>query len=310
MSNLDEQRVQQSAQRSSVDLGRPTRYSEAINRYLDMAGHRVGEPVPSAPAAERPTANPEATTGVVVVGVDDTPASCVALDHAAIEAEVHGWELRILHVQHIGALRRSSHDAGVRLLERLTDRVRAYWPSLVVTSRLATGSAPALLLADARNADLVVVGHQHGAAGTAIGLSVAERVATLHAGTVMIVRAPGWPPGPEFGGRPIVVGVDQGGARTPAVEFALQEARQRGCDVVVLHAGRTVVAVDQTHTDDEVRVRRLDVAADAADALVDFSGEAAAVVLGRRHSGIPIALLGSVSRAVVQHAHCPIFLVG
>jgi nucleotide-binding universal stress UspA family protein len=32
------------------------------------------------------------------------------------------------------------------------------------------------------------------------------------------------------------------------------------------------------------------------------------VVLG--HSGLTGALLGSVSRAVLQHAYCPVFLVG
>jgi nucleotide-binding universal stress UspA family protein len=216
----------------------------------------------------------------------------------------------MLHAQRIGVLHRAAHDAGVDLLERLTDRVRACSPSVAVTGRLAAGSASALLLAEARNADLVVVGHRHGAAGTAVGLSVAERVATSHTGTVMIVRVPGWPPGPEFGARPVVVGVERVGSPSPAVEFALRQARLRGCDLVVLHADKTATAADQTETDGGVRVRRLTVAADPADALVDFSGEAAAVVLGRRPLGVPIALLGSVSRAAVQHAHCPVFLVG
>jgi nucleotide-binding universal stress UspA family protein len=41
------------------------------------------------------------------------------------------------------------------------------------------------------------------------------------------------------------------------------------------------------------------------------STRAAALVVGRRGPGsMPAALLGSVSRAVVQHAHCPVFLVG
>jgi nucleotide-binding universal stress UspA family protein len=290
-----------------VDLRPPTRYSQAINRYLDISSYRSGQTGPSADVAEL---SPDAATGVVVVGVDDTPASYIAVDHAAIEADLHGWELRMLHVQHVGTLHRKAHDAGLQLIERLTERVRACSPSLTVTSRVAAGSTPALLLADARSADLVVVGHRHGAAGTAIGLSIAERVATLHSGAVMIVRVPGWPPGPEFGKRPVVVGVDQVGSRSAAVEFALREARLRGCDLVVLHAGKAVPADDRMQTDGGVRVRQLSVAAAPADALVDFSNEAAAVVLGRRPSGLPVALLGSVSRAVVQRAHCPVFLVG
>jgi nucleotide-binding universal stress UspA family protein len=68
-------------------------------------------------------AAPVSTSTGVVVGVDDTPSSHIAVDHAAIEAELRGWDLRIVHVQHPG-------DMGAHLLERLPDRVRGCgrWP--------------------------------------------------------------------------------------------------------------------------------------------------------------------------------------
>jgi nucleotide-binding universal stress UspA family protein len=58
-------------------------------------------------------------------------------------------------------------------------------------------------------------------------------------------------------------------------------------------------------------VRRQTVAGDPATALIDASNHAAALVVGRHGpGGIPPGLLGSVSRSVVQRAHCPVFLVG
>jgi nucleotide-binding universal stress UspA family protein len=50
--------------------------------------------------------------------------------------------------------------------------------------------------------------------------------------------------------------------------------------------------------------------ADSATALTDFSHRAAAMVVGRRgFGGHPVTMLGSVSRAMVKHAGCPVFLV-
>jgi len=133
MSDLDSYRTQQDAHRGRTAQAVPTRNSEAINRYLGATGYRLDEPDLPATTADRPVP-PAATTTGVLVGVDDTPTSYTAVDHAAIEAELRGWDLRIVHVQHPGGLRPSSRDAGARLLERLTDRVHAYSPSVPVTS--------------------------------------------------------------------------------------------------------------------------------------------------------------------------------
>jgi nucleotide-binding universal stress UspA family protein len=55
-------------------------------------------------------------------------------------------------------------------------------------------------------------------------------------------------------------------------------------------------------------VHHRDVAGDPAAALIEASNKSAAVVLGRGDA--PAAALGSVCRALVQHAYCPVFLVG
>jgi nucleotide-binding universal stress UspA family protein len=171
MGDLDSYRTQQDARRDGAVQVTPTRFGEAINRYLGAVGYRLDEPVPAAAATGRPAARAAVAAGVVV-GVDDTPASYTAVDHAAIEAGLRGWDLRIVHVQHPGGLRPSSRDAGARLLERLTDRVHAYSPSVPVSCRLMVGTAAQLLLHHAGNAGLVVVGHRHSTVGATFGLSV------------------------------------------------------------------------------------------------------------------------------------------
>ena len=306
MSDLDRYRTEQDAHRGRTVREAPTRYGDAVNRYLGAVAYRLDEPTLAA-VSDRPAVPAAAGIGVVV-GVDDTPTSYTAVDHAAIEAELRGWDLRIVHVQHPGGLRSPSRVAGARLLERLTDRVHAYSPSVPVTCRLAVGSAAQLLLSDAGNAGLVVVGHRHSAVGATFGLSVGDRVAAHHTGAVLVVRVPGWPPGPEFGRRPIVVGADR--ADSPAVRFALEEARVRGCDLVMLRAGQGLPPAPRPDLVGGVRVYHTDVSADAVSALIDASSDAAAVVVGRRAGGLAGTSVGSVSRALVQRAHCPVFLVG
>jgi nucleotide-binding universal stress UspA family protein len=300
MSDIEKLRMESEIRHEAAERGHTTRYGEAINRYLGVAGYRPDE----RPVRTTPSKGILAKTGVVLVGVDDSPASYTAVDHAAIEAELRGWDLRILHVQRPHA----DQDAGVRLLERLTDRVHACAPTVAATSRLGVGSAASLLLVEGRKADLVVVGHRHGTAGAMLGVNVGDRVAADHTGVVLVVRIPGWPPRPGFGSRPIVVGVD--GDDSPAVGFAHAEARLRGCDLVLLHAAK-VARSGSVDTVGGVLMHRRFVAGDPATALIEASDEAAALVVGRRGvAGVPAGILGSVSRSLVKRAYCPIFLAG
>ncbi|GAA0505103.1 hypothetical protein Ade02nite_71250 [Paractinoplanes deccanensis] len=269
---------------------RATRHSEAVDRYLSVATYRSAEP-------HRPAAT-TTRTGLVLVGADETPASYTAVDHAAIEAELRGWHLRILHAQRTAGLHRPTRDDGARLLERLIDRVHAYSPTVPVTSRMMVGSPAAHLLAEARAAGLVVVGHRHGTAGTMFGASVADHVATGHTGTVLVVRIPGWPPGPKFGERPIVVGMDAEGG--PAVAFARREAALRGSDLVLVHADRTPRVESVTVVDGVTTYERF-TAGDPAHALVVASRDAAALVVRRA---------APECRTLLQRAYCPVFVVG
>jgi nucleotide-binding universal stress UspA family protein len=240
--------------------------------------------------------------------VDDDPISYIAVDHAAIEAELHGWALRIVHVQRGG-----KDDAGERLLRRLTDRVHASAPSTPVTGRLLVGSDPAQqLLAEAADAALLVVGHRHGATATAFGRSVADRVGRQHSRPVLVVRMPGWPVGPDWGTRPIVVAVDDSAPSRAAVEYALAEAKVRGCDVTVLHlAGDGTNIAHRLDTRSAVPVHHKIISGDPVTALIEASDKAAAVVIARHgHGAVPGHLLTAASHVLPHRAHCPVFQVG
>ncbi|GAA0504809.1 universal stress protein [Paractinoplanes deccanensis] len=281
-----------------------TRFGEAINRYLGA----VGYPDPYAPAP-RPAAHaaPAApSTGLIVAGADETPAGFVAVDHAAVEAELRGWALRIVNVRRPGA-----GDAGARLLDRLSERVRTGSPAVAVTTRLVIGPDPArALLAEAGEAGLVVVGHRHGATATTFGRSVADRVARQHAGPVLLVRMPA---GSAWPARPLIVGVDGSPPARASLEFALAEARVRGCEVVVLHVvGDGSDLARRLDTRSPVPVHHKIIQGDPLAELIEASGRAAAVVIGRHHHGVllPGTALSAAAHLLPQRALCPVFMVG
>ncbi|MEV0900473.1 universal stress protein [Actinoplanes sp. NPDC049802] len=240
---------------------------------------------------------PRTGPGAVLAGVDETPISCIAVDHAAIEAELRGWPLRLVNVRGTG-----SDGAGAHLLQRLTDRVHASAPSTPVTSRIVLGEDPARgLLAEAVGAGLVVVGHRHGITSTTLGRSVADRIGRMHSGPVLVVRMPGWPAGPEYGTRPIVVAADDTPPARAAVDFALGEAQARGCDVTLLHISGGSELAYRRDVQAGVSVHHRVVEGDPVLALVEASGTAAAVVVTRT---------GPAAYVLPQRALCPVFLVG
>ena len=143
----------------------------------------------------------------------------------------------------------------------------------------------------------------------------------------------------------IVVGVDGSAASREALRWAAQEADLRGARLVAIHAWAFVSAapigdpgmipmpaVDfpgQLEAEREAARAELDAAigdafaagpaieiekrlveGDSGDVLTRESADADLVVVGSHgHSGIKAALLGSVSRHVVEHAACPVVVV-
>lgn len=143
----------------------------------------------------------------------------------------------------------------------------------------------------------------------------------------------------------IVVGVDGSDASGDALRWAAEEARLRSAPIVALHAWSFVppqpigdpgmlavpagdlagqlsaessaaqIGLDQLleealGAEPGVEVERELVEGDPGEALVAASKDAELVVVGSHgRSGFKAALLGSVSRHVVDHAACPVVVV-
>src|SRR5690606_3692092 len=134
---------------------------------------------------------------------------------------------------------------------------------------------------------------------------------------------------------PVVVGVDGSPLSDPALAFAFEAAAVRGVALEAVHAWRelvgdldmaTLLDWDAIETEErallaerlagwaekypDVPVRRVVTRERPARVLVEQSRGAQLVVVGSRgRGGFTGLVLGSVSHAVLHHAHCPVAVV-
>lgn len=282
----------------------------------------------------------------IVVGVDGSPQAQVALEWAAAEAShmrrplriVHGFIWPLMGVPLGPAPGGPSHGGlqaeAERLLADAETHARSTAPDVDVTSRLVTGAATRVLLDQALDAELVVVGNRGlgGFLGLLVG-SVGVEVAAHAPCPVVIVRArPADAPQPSTGS--VVVGVDGSDASNLAVGFAFRAASHWGRGITAVHAREApepldpalMKAADEIEEAErrlleesldrerqrfpDVDVRSKVVNAHPGRALVEESADAELVVVGSRgRGGFTGLLLGSVSQAVVHHARCPVAVV-
>ncbi|SCF25751.1 Nucleotide-binding universal stress protein, UspA family [Micromonospora viridifaciens] len=285
------------------------------------------------------------TGAPVVVGVDGSPTSLTAAEHAARAAVARSRPLHLVHgyLHPLGyGVPLNPYDLGVpaptaeaqKMLERVAAELAERHPGLRVEVRQVAGGPGATLVEESRRAELVVVGSRGvgGFAGLLLG-SVSNQVAQ-HARCPVLVVRPAEQPVPVDG--PVLVGVDGSEPAALAVRLAADEAERRGTDLVLAHvrpperagavpeeaagsAAAEQAESEQLLASSAARIRAdhpvLTVsqrplrAASAEQALIAASGEAALVVVGSRgRGGFAGLLLGSVSQALVQHAHCPVLV--
>lgn len=287
----------------------------------------------------------------VVAGTDGSESSLRAVELAAHEARLRGRALRVVHAftwpmtrVPLGASPLGPPDGGLRdeaetnVAEALA-RARAAEPRIDVDGDLVTGEPLAVLAAESRTADLVVVGSRGlgGFTGLLIG-SVAVHLAAHGECPVLVVR------GREEAQGPVLLAVDGAPDGTAALEFGFAEAQRRGLPLQALHSWNDYyyptalapgtmmpVAFDQeVHDSLETEAHRLltealagprerypDVHVDAQldrlqtrPALIEASRRAGLLVVGARgRGGFAGLLLGSVSQAMVHHADCPVAVV-
>jgi len=281
----------------------------------------------------------------VVVGVDGSPSSLVAAEHAARAAVLRSRPLLLVH----GYLHPSGYgvpfnpyDLGVpapseeaqQMLERTAAELTGRWPGLAVEVRQVLGGPGATMIEESRRADLVVVGSRGlgGFTGLLLG-SVGTQVAA-HAHCPVLVVRPDEQPIPVDG--PVMVGVDGSESSRLAVGLGADEAALRDVPLVLVHVGpsdgnRAVpedieesqaayqaevvrlladasAVVRADHPDLVVREHPVR-ATGAAQGLIEASGTASLLVVGTRgRAGFAGLLLGSVSQAAIQHAHCPVLV--
>ncbi|MFH9728388.1 universal stress protein [Streptomyces sp. NPDC017254] len=287
-------------------------------------------------------------SGLVIVGADGSASSLGAVEAAAREARWRDAGLRIVHAFHWpvarmplwqalpmpaeGEIRKMSEG----LLAEAVERARTVAPSVDVTDAVVVGEPVTVLEAQSRAAELVVVGSRGmgGFVGLLVG-STAVHLAAHGRCPVLVVRDRSESTGP------IVLAVDGSQAGAAAVDFAFAEAALRGVGLVAQHVWTTwnapmpppqdpaepyasgpgmlaqaeerllaeALAGHRERYPDvpvELRVTR----GGTREALIEASGTAPLLVVGARgRGGFAGLLLGSVSQAVLHHAHCPVTVV-
>lgn len=277
--------------------------------------------------------------GGVLVAVDGSEPADRALAWAATEARLRSVPLTIVHCYYWPSTGLGAMDAIGFLMEGLEQDSREVLAAAGSTARdLAPGitirtvshlGAPLAALVDmSDDYELLVLGSRGlgGFKGMLLGSVSTGVVAHAH-GSVVIVRGDEIDPA-----APILVGVDASPAGTAALVEAFAAAQRRGCAVVAVHAWQLPdqqIAADQEDTwqrsiaaDLEAKVGEVaekfpGVPVESVTyrerptaALLSRAQSAQLVVVGTRGRGeLKGMLLGSTSRAMVQHAPCPVLVV-
>lgn len=290
--------------------------------------------------SENPVAAKDPAPYGILVAVDGSESSDRSLAWAVTEAELRGVPLTITHCYYwpstgLGAMEAigflmeglAADSAEVLAAAEKTARAQAPGVTLRVESRL--GAPVASIVEVSARYELVVIGSRGlgGFKGMLLG-SVSTGVVANALTDVVVVRGEA-APDPAA---PVVVGVDPSPAGQRALEAAFAAAQRRGCALHAVHAwqGPTVEAgADQEHQwqqqiADELAVQVAAVAARypsvqvetmthrdrPAAALLARAQTAQLLVVGTRgRSEIKGMVLGSTSRAMVQHAPCPVMVV-
>jgi nucleotide-binding universal stress UspA family protein len=280
----------------------------------------------------------------VVVGVDGSACSDLAVDWALAEATRRGLAVHLLHsyVQDYPTVGMTSggwldvRAIAQEVLAGAMARASAAAPTLHVTGEVNDGSAAHHLIEASTTADTVVVGTQgrRGLARVLLG-STASQVAAHARCPVAVVRV-AERVASDHAPR-VVVGVDAEGVSDDAVGVAFEAAAHRAAELLVVHSwwygteGVALAALSGPESETieqealrtvdlaltgwtakfpDVPVRRTVVRGNALEMLESASADADLIVVGSRgRGGFTGLLLGSVSQHLLQVSRCPVLVV-
>ncbi|MEU8557170.1 universal stress protein [Streptomyces anthocyanicus] len=283
----------------------------------------------------------------LVVGVDGSDGSLLAIDWAVDEAQRQGLPLRLVYAslweRYEGALpamgreRPSEQVMAENIVGTAAERVRRYDPGLTVDTDTVPAEAVSALLAEGRHATAVVTGSRgrgelKGALLGSVSLAVASRADC----PVVVVR--GEKSALSGSHERVLLGAGDPDTSGAAVRFAFREADVRGCELDVVRAWRCPAyenADEGAPSDDSedqperrasalidtlvaeaaaehpsVRLRKTTIEGPARKVLVHRTAAADLVVVGARHRSGHFGLqLGRVTHTLLQHAACPVVVV-
>lgn len=282
------------------------------------------------------------TEGTVVVGVTGPGRETAALRFAAELARREGAEVVLAHVYGTilpppppGGLITYAQEADVAewIVKEVQEEFAALAGDEVRVRAVAVAGVASRTLAElGRGARMIVVQHREARWLGRLFVGSTINGAAAHAECPVVSVPAGWEPGEP---RDVVVGVHEGGAPQEAVAAALAWAVATGAPLRVLHAWRLDAAYDDivsSRVADSWREEQARILASAvaefraayptvpvgvevlhqwpAQALVDESGSASLVVVGRHAGhwrGAPH--LGAVARTVLRESDCPVMVV-
>jgi nucleotide-binding universal stress UspA family protein len=272
-------------------------------------------------------------TKPVIAGTDGSQESLMAVEWAAREAVLHGTSLRIVAVPVLPprmSPNPATRDAVASMVEHsmkralgaAAQRAETIGPDLAIQTQMLDG-APAEALTEAgRDAMLVVLGSRGAGGFSAMILGSVSRYVATHAPVPVVVAREET----IAAHREIVVGVRDPAQSGAAVRFAFEEAALRKARLLAVHAwswsapgradapeeehGRLESAVTTWQEKfPEVEARWELVHAHPGRVLSGLSARADLVVLGRHGPGEQAPGVGSVTHAVLSHAHGPVVSV-